>query len=201
MTQIVKKKIIENKKNKKNKLLSAAFELFTNKGVNNTSIQEIADKAGVGKGTFYLYFKDKYDIQEYLTTEKSRELFESALKNVEGKKINDFKEKLINVIDYVIDELKEDKTTLEFIKKDLSWGVFGERVSSLIDNSKVGVLETFKKGITESNINIKNPELTLFLIIEMTSSVVFSSITQEKPLPIDKLKPYLYDKIRKILED
>ncbi|MBR1385414.1 MAG: TetR/AcrR family transcriptional regulator [Bacilli bacterium] len=201
MTQIVKKKIIENKKNKKNKLLSAAFELFTNKGVNNTSIQEIADKAGVGKGTFYLYFKDKYDIQEYLTTEKSRELFESALKNVEGKKINDFKEKLINVIDYVIDELKEDKTTLEFIKKDLSWGVFGERVSSLIDNSKVGVLETFKKGIKESNINIKNPELTLFLIIEMTSSVVFSSITQEKPLPIDKLKPYLYDKIRKILED
>lgn len=201
MPQTVKKKIIKNKKNKKNKLLKAAYELFISKGVNNTSIQEIADKAAVGKGTFYLYFKDKYDIQAYLIAEKSRELFERALKSVEEKNIDDFTEKLINVIDYVIDELKNDKTILEFIKKDLSWGVFGERVSNIIDNSRVGVLETFKKGINESNININNPELTLFLIIEMISSVVFSSITQEKPLPIDILKPYLYDKIRKIIED
>ena len=80
MTQIVKKKIIENKKNKKNKLLSAAFELFINKGVNNTSIQEIVDKAGVGKGTFYLYFKDKYEIRDVLIAQKSKKLFNNALK-------------------------------------------------------------------------------------------------------------------------
>ena len=51
-----------DKKEKENKLMEKALKLFTEKGVNNTSIQDIADEAGVGKGTFYLYFKDKYDI-------------------------------------------------------------------------------------------------------------------------------------------
>ena len=53
-----------DKKEKENKLMEKALKLFTEKGVNNTSIQDIADEAGVGKGTFYLYFKDKYDIRD-----------------------------------------------------------------------------------------------------------------------------------------
>lgn len=37
----------------------AAFALFTQKGINDTSISDIAKKANMAKGTFYLYFKDK----------------------------------------------------------------------------------------------------------------------------------------------
>ena len=56
------------KDDKKNKLAEAAYTLFIKKGFKNTSIQEIVDKAKVAKGTFYLYFEDKYDVQEYLIT-------------------------------------------------------------------------------------------------------------------------------------
>ena len=56
-------KIEENKKEKKQALLHAAFELFTEKGIDNTSVSEIAKGAKLGKGTFYLYFKDKFEIQ------------------------------------------------------------------------------------------------------------------------------------------
>ena len=49
--------------NKENRLLNTAFKLFTEKGIKNTSIQDIVDNAEVGKGTFYLYFKDKYEIE------------------------------------------------------------------------------------------------------------------------------------------
>ena len=58
------KKSEENKKIKEETLLSSAFNLFTKKGFKETSIQDIAESAGVGKGTFYLYFKDKYDIKK-----------------------------------------------------------------------------------------------------------------------------------------
>ncbi|MBQ2466370.1 MAG: TetR/AcrR family transcriptional regulator, partial [Lachnospiraceae bacterium] len=44
-----------NKSQKKISLLNTAFELFTTKGVNETSIAEIAKAAGIAKGTFYLY--------------------------------------------------------------------------------------------------------------------------------------------------
>ena len=54
-------KIESNKQQKQTSLLNTAFQLFTTKGVNKTSIAEISQQAGIAKGTFYLYFKDKYD--------------------------------------------------------------------------------------------------------------------------------------------
>ena len=36
------------------------------KGVSKTSIAEISKNAGIAKGTFYLYFKDKYDMVIYI---------------------------------------------------------------------------------------------------------------------------------------
>ena len=55
-----------NKKRKKSALYNTAFELFTTKGLAKTTISDIVENAGVAKGTFYLYFKDKYDIRNKL---------------------------------------------------------------------------------------------------------------------------------------
>ena len=65
-------KIDENKKRKKEALISTAYDLFTTKGINATSISDIVKKAGVAKGTFYLYFKDKYDIKDKLIAHKTK---------------------------------------------------------------------------------------------------------------------------------
>ena len=54
-------KLDTNKKVKEDSLLNTAFSLFTTKGVSKTSISDIVNNAGVAKGTFYLYFKDKYE--------------------------------------------------------------------------------------------------------------------------------------------
>ena len=64
-------KVDMKKKSKESSLLNIAFEFFTTKGFSKTSITDIASKAGVGKGTFYLYFKDKYDIRRKLIAGKS----------------------------------------------------------------------------------------------------------------------------------
>ena len=59
------------KQKKKDALFNTAFELFTTKGTNQTTISDIVNKAGVAKGTFYLYFKDKYDIRNKLCCDRS----------------------------------------------------------------------------------------------------------------------------------
>ena len=63
-------RVEENKKKKKEALFRTAYELFTTKGINSTAISDIVEKAGVAKGTFYLYFKDKYDIKNKLIAHK-----------------------------------------------------------------------------------------------------------------------------------
>lgn len=51
------------------KIVSAAMELFAKKGFDRTTVDEIVAKAGVAKGTFYLYFKSKDDLIKELAFE------------------------------------------------------------------------------------------------------------------------------------
>lgn len=50
------------KTDRKNDILHSARDLFHDKGYNDTTIDDIVQKAGVGKGTFYRYFSNKTDL-------------------------------------------------------------------------------------------------------------------------------------------
>ena len=48
----------------KGALLNAASEIFAEKGMDLTTIDNITERANLGKGTFYYYFDNKNDIIE-----------------------------------------------------------------------------------------------------------------------------------------
>jgi AcrR family transcriptional regulator len=52
----------EKKQKTKQAILDAAITLFSTNGFENTSIEELAKSAGVGKGTVYGYFQTKKEI-------------------------------------------------------------------------------------------------------------------------------------------
>ena len=189
---------------KQERLLDNAFKLFTKKGVKDTSIQEITDSADVAKGTFYLYFKDKYEIRDVLIELKSRRLFNNALNDLRKTDIKDLTEQVIFIVDNVINSLARNQLLFKFISKNLSWGIFSQTMQKLYEkdqeNEENGVLTLFKKGIEESGLKIENPEVTLHMIIELVSSTCFNSIIYKTPLPINEYKPYLYDAIRKLMK-
>lgn len=190
---------VEN--NKKSRLLETAFKLFTDKGIKDTSIQDIVDNANVAKGTFYLYFKDKYEIRDILIAKKSHKLFNEALQELRNNYIENFSDQVIFIINYVIDELSKAPSLLKFISKNLSWGVFTEtflKLYELNENNKDSFYQLFLDGATKNNVT--NPRIALFMIVELTGSTCFNSILFKEPVPIDEFKPYLYDIIRKILK-
>lgn len=49
-----------------NRICAAAEEVFCEKGYYETSINDITGRAGVGAGTFYIYFDSKIHLYEYL---------------------------------------------------------------------------------------------------------------------------------------
>ncbi|TFG95513.1 MAG: TetR/AcrR family transcriptional regulator [Calditrichales bacterium] len=53
---------VVNKEIKKLEILQAAMKVFAEKGIFKSRIIEIAEKAGVGKGTVYEYFRSKEEI-------------------------------------------------------------------------------------------------------------------------------------------
>lgn len=191
------------KDNKEERLLEEGFKLFINKGIKNTSIQDIVNNANIAKGTFYLYFKDKYELRDVLIMKKSQKLFNDALLKLQTTDIPDFCDKIIFIIDYVINRLIKDPILLQFISKDLGWGVFNKTildVYSKYDNEENGIYDLFLKGVQENKLNISNPRVTLFMILELVSSTCFTSILYKEPLPIEEYKPYLYDEVRKLIK-
>ena len=67
------------------KLLSAAEGEFGERGFNRASVSSITKRAGVGQGTFYLYFPSKEDILRELVRHMGRAL-RRALAEATGAK-------------------------------------------------------------------------------------------------------------------
>lgn len=193
-------KVDSKKKQKENSLLKTAFESFTTKGFSKTSISDIVNKAGVAKGTFYLYFKDKYDIRNKLISHKSSQLFRNAADELEkNDETLDFEEKIIFIIDNIINQLNENQSLLTFISKNLSWGIFKSALTSPTLDDDVNFADVYSSMLNEAPYEFKNPEIMLFMIVELVSSTCYSAILYGEPCNISELKPYLFETVRLII--
>ena len=195
-------KLDSNKKKKETSLLDTAFELFTTKGLTKTSISDIVSKAGVAKGTFYLYFKDKYDLRNHLISHKSSQMFRKAIVQMKvEKKEHDFESDIIFVVDNIINQLCENKSTLSFISKNLSWGVFKHALTTKASEKDVDFADVYNMIIENAPNTVKDPEIMVYMIIELVSSTCYSAILYSEPCDMQTLKPYLYGSIKHILHD
>ena len=188
----------QNKQQKKEMLLNTAFHLFTTKGINKTSISEIAEASGIAKGTFYLYFTDKYDIRNKLIAHQSSLVFKKATEALAASGLTSLEDKIVYIADHILDQLNENQALLNLINKNLSWGIFK---NALIEGSDedIDFREVYEQMIAEADIPIRDPEIMLFLIIELVSSTCYSSILYNEPTDIETLKPYIFDAIRQII--
>ena len=194
----IKSKINDNKQEKERKLLNTALHLFSEKGIKKTSIQDIVKDAGIAKGTFYLYFKDKYELQDVLLAKTSHELFSKACKEATQQQFDRLDDKIVFIIDSIINELI---VRPNFIQKNLSLGLYSEKLTDLLDSEELGIKELFVNEVKEKDIPLEYPEMTLFMIIELVSSTVFTSIVESHPLPIEEFKPHLYKTIRLLINE
>lgn len=190
-------KVEKNKKQKENSLYSAAYELFTTKGIHDTAINDIVKKAGVAKGTFYLYFKDKYDLLDKIILDKSSQVLSEAIVETNANQFYDFEEQLLFFIDYIIEYLKEDKLLLKLIYKNLSWGVFKKAKKDYEAINEI--YSMFEQGFEGLGLKEGDIGKLLFIILELTGSVCYSSIILNEPANIDEMKPILFESIKKLI--
>ena len=194
-------KLDEKKRLKRESLLVSAFSLFTSKGINDTSISDIVKHANMAKGTFYLYFKDKFDIRDKLIASKATQLFRKAAEGIYNEKeIYTLEDKVVYIADSVINQLDEDKMLLKFISKNLSWGVFRNvLVSGTEETGGYSFYDGYNALLKESGRTFRNPDLLLYMIIELISSTCYHVILQQEPVTLDELKPELYGTIRDMI--
>ena len=134
---------IINKEEKRNSIAISCINLFCQKGIQQTSIEEIAKNAGVAKGTIYLYFKNKEEIIFTIwdiLTQQHQEAFDKRINTnmSEKEKILEYfnfkdieenfdKEQILNLYQNFVSSMLIDKTQLytsyfeSFFQKDFDF--------------------------------------------------------------------------------
>lgn len=194
-------KVEDNKKRKKNAIVDSAFSLFIQNGINETSIADIMKKAELAKGTFYLYFKDKYDVRDYLIRKKAAQIFDRARVALVESGVKDFEEQIIFIADHILNQLDDNKTLLKFISKNLSWGIFTHALESMPMESGETAVLFVRQLFEDSGHTFRNPEMLMFMIVELVNSTAHNVILYKQPVELSELKKELYPMIRQLVHN
>ena len=95
---------------------------------------------------------------------------------------------------------KNTKKLLLFISKNLSWGIFKSTLINSSNTENLDFYDIYTQLLNQDQYDFIDPEIMLFMIIELVSSTCYSSILYNDPVKIEDLKPYLYDAVRNIID-
>lgn len=129
---------------KRREILDAAIKLFFEKGFDRTTVDEIASKANVGKGTIYLYFENKEHIFLAIIDEAITELYHLFERITVQKNFLDQLKELIFAHFKYVEEHRELYGI--FMKERLGMRLWDE------DNLRsrfMGIHQKFHQSITE----------------------------------------------------
>lgn len=186
-----------NKQQKRDSLLESAFSLFIDNGFSKTSISDIVNDAGVAKGTFYLYFKDKYDIRNHLIAHKANQVFRVAYNELSAHpEISQFEDQVMFMIDHILDQLANNLNLVKLIAKHLSWGFFKNSLYFVPSDDQESIYEIYIRLLEHAEFSYRSPELMMYTIIELISGTSYNAILYQQPVPLEELKPHLYETVR-----
>ncbi|MFR6448216.1 MAG: TetR/AcrR family transcriptional regulator [Peptoniphilus grossensis] len=188
----------ERKKEKENKITTAALSSFRDKGIESTSIRDIMNRTDLGLGTFYLYFRDKRDLEEKIVLDIMTELIVSAEAKCKGE---NSKKRLISFFDYIIEHLIKDPLELKLISKNLNWALYAK----VENDDRFKEEETTLHFILNKYSNlfpaILSDEERLFILsltIRIVLSTCESALMDDSVLEIEDMKPVLYKIVDRI---
>lgn len=111
------------KEETRHRIFHAAIDLFRERGFEQTTVDDITEKADVAKGTFFNYFHRKEAVLGYLSEERLSAIEENiAGLNAEDR---DAREKLIEVYLMAASAYEEDQELARFVLVELMRRAFG----------------------------------------------------------------------------
>lgn len=193
---------VTKKLEKKMKIIDTAFSLFRQYSVNETAIDDIVKAAGIARGTFYLYFKDKSDLLEQIILYKSTDYMKTVLQNAfsESEMTDmDFYEKVRFFLNCFIDFLIENKEVLPVMQKNISSCI--KNIPEFFDSEISELYNSLISQMVELGYTPENAHITAFIVIDMTGSVCSDAILHYKPYPIEKIRNLVVESAVSIIKN
>ncbi len=165
---------------KKTLIMNAALELILENGYNNTRIIDIADRAGIGKGTVYAYFESKEDIMFHLVRDVVRRDYYKFTEDFRENR--SLRENLISYIEISARMIEKYGVYAVIFKDEVMKdnSIKSEKVAALAEEMSEdqhkrirGILE---KAVENGEIENTNPDKTVAFVISVVTAHLLSYI-------------------------
>jgi AcrR family transcriptional regulator len=188
--------IARKKEEKRRNLLDAAYDLFMNQGISSTTIAEICAKAGIAKGTFYLYFRDKEDILSALTKRMSYTILKNAYHLLDTRKDKGFVENLITMADYLMDYFAQDTGIMQVLQNDFTWPITEQEFLETDDPVMSLIRQRIARYASLSGLSEHQILIRLYALLTMIASVCYSCLIDHFPEDLSEIRPEIDALIR-----
>ncbi len=161
-----------NQRGKEKEILKAATIVFSDKGFHNANMGEIAQRAGIGKGTIYEYFKNKEDLF-FQMADFNLEHYIASLNDRVQSAVG-FDEKFHGFIDFHYELVNRNMKLADFLFKSEQISLKAEtkkKVADVLFNARaraVGIIaDILRIGQQEGKIRDIDREFTADILINM----------------------------------
>jgi len=166
------------------KILAAARQVFTAKGMAGARMQDIADEAGINKAMLHYYFRDKDKLFEVIFLQEAHKFFPKV--NIIFESDAPLFEKIELFVNEYIDEMAENPYLPWFILNEVNrdaYQFFGKLWSVTQRPKPVKFLEQIERDIKKGVIKKLNP---LHLLLNLLSMTIFPFVG--KPMIMKNLQ-------------
>ncbi len=167
-------------------ILESARKIFAYFGIKKTTVDEIARKAGIGKGTIYNYYKSKDELFTAVIKREEQELKKLILEEI--KKTEDPKEQLKS---FILTKLKHLYNLKNFyrITEEALYEVYPETetiIKGYYEFEKKELAKILKNGINKKIFKSVNIMKTVKIIMDVMHSLELFWL-RNKDNTIDKI--------------
>lgn len=164
----------------------AAEQLFMTKGIDNTSMNDIAAAAGYSKATLYVYFKNKEELVGVLALESMQKLHDYISMAIEKHRetrecymeichaLLKYQEEYPFYFQMVLENIKIDYESTEFLPEETETFLVGEQINALL---AVFLQKGMETGKIRRDIQILP---TIFSFWGMTSGLIQIATNKEE---------------------
>jgi AcrR family transcriptional regulator len=170
-------RVVKEAEERRNEIIDAADELFSQKGFDGTSTNDILEKVGIARGTLYHHFKSKEDIMDALIERYSVRLLGAAQEIAADKSIP-VVERIIRVVMALNLSGGSSKEIMEHIHKPQN-ALMHQKIEKVIINGVTPILtEIIHKGIQQGLFHTPYPYECMEMVVIYANTVFDDDMVQ-----------------------
>ncbi len=189
MSPRTKQQFEDIRKSRKESLVNAALHLFAHKGIQSTSISDIANSAGVSKGLLYNYFKDKNELIREIIINGLTEMMAELNFNAQ----NDLtKESFVDLINKNFEMLKNQSNNIRLYIAVLTQPSVAEIVKDEIFKIFKPMIQNIAAYYLEKGV--KDPLIYGLLIGAILDGISIDYMFFPEQYPLDEIRDLIIEK-------